>query len=104
MANYGYLPNVQRLQLKACGVQSVVDLDKAAERAEAMGVDIYIPGLPAAEEAETMAAKEVSRRTRKAGIEKTRRTGRQGGGASQADPVKSQINGIRYQYTYGAAE
>ena len=48
MANYGYLPNVQRLQLKACGVQSVVDLDKAAERAEAMGVDVYIPGLPAA--------------------------------------------------------
>ena len=47
MAHYGYLPNVQRLQLKACGVQSVVDLDKAAERAEAMGVDIYIPGLPA---------------------------------------------------------
>lgn len=51
MAHYGYLPNVQRLQLKACGVQSVVDLDKAAERAEAMGVDIYIPGLPAAEAA-----------------------------------------------------
>ena len=49
MAHYGYLPNVQRLQLKAMGVQSVVDLDKAAERAEAMGVDIYIPGLPVAE-------------------------------------------------------
>lgn len=45
MAHYGYLPNVQRLQLKAMGVQSVVDLDKAAERAEAMGVDMYIPGL-----------------------------------------------------------
>ncbi len=46
MAHYGYLPNIQRLQLKAMGVQSVVDLDKAAKRAEDMGVDIYIPGLP----------------------------------------------------------
>ena len=51
MANYGYLPNIQRLQLKAMGVQSVVDLDKAKARADDMGVDIYIPGLPAAEAA-----------------------------------------------------
>ena len=29
----------------------VLSIDKAAERAEAMGVDIYIPGLPAAEAA-----------------------------------------------------
>ena len=49
MANYGYLPNVQRLQLKAMGVQSVVDLDKAKARADAMKLDVYIPGLPAAE-------------------------------------------------------
>tara|TARA_B100001540_G_scaffold247730_1_gene223192 strand:- start:1474 stop:1674 length:201 start_codon:yes stop_codon:yes gene_type:complete len=50
MAHYGYLPNVQRLQLKAMGVQSVVDLDKAKARADEMGLDdIYIPGLPAAE-------------------------------------------------------
>ena len=47
MAHYGYLPNVQRLQLKAMGVQSVVDLDKAKTRADDMGLDkIYIPGLP----------------------------------------------------------
>jgi len=46
MAHYGYLPNVQRLQLKAMGVQSVVDLDKAKARADAMKLDIYIPGLP----------------------------------------------------------
>ena len=46
MANYGYLPNVQRLQLKAMGVQSVVDLDKAKARADDMKLDIYIPGLP----------------------------------------------------------
>ena len=52
MAHYGYLPNVQRLQLKAMGVQSVVDLDKAAERAEAMGVDIYIPAYLAEAEPE----------------------------------------------------
>ena len=54
MAQYGYLPNIQRLQLKACGVQSVVDLEKAQERAEEMGIDdIYIPGLtPKAEDPE----------------------------------------------------
>ena len=46
MAHFGYLPNVQRLQLKAMGVQSVVDLDKAKARADAMKLDIYIPGLP----------------------------------------------------------
>ena len=57
MAHYGYLPNVQRLKLKACGVQSVVDLDRAQERAEAMGLDIYIPNLngdkPGGEEPDT---------------------------------------------------
>ena len=53
MAQNGYLPNIQRLALKAMGVQSVVDLEKAQERAEAMGMgDLYIPGLVKAEEVE----------------------------------------------------
>jgi len=52
MAHYGYLPNVQRLQLKAMGVQSVVDLDKAKARADAMKLDVYIPGLPPGTSAE----------------------------------------------------
>lgn len=50
MAQNGYLPNIQRLALKAMGVQSVVDLEKVQERAEEMGMGaMYIPGLVKAE-------------------------------------------------------
>ena len=43
----GYLPNIQRLELAAAGIYSVVDLYRAKERAEELGKgDMYIPGLP----------------------------------------------------------
>ena len=43
----GYLPNIQRLELAAAGIYSVVDLWAAKERAEELGKgDMYIPGLP----------------------------------------------------------
>ena len=46
MAHFGYLPSIQRLQLSAVGVPSVVDLELAQKRAEELGIDVYIPDLP----------------------------------------------------------
>ena len=44
MAN-GYVPNFTRLQLQAAGTPSVVDLDLVQQRADELGVDVYVPGL-----------------------------------------------------------